>query len=40
MARAALTGALAGAQVGLTGIPEYLIEGLFGHERLLDMAKW
>ncbi|MFO7985035.1 MAG: ADP-ribosylglycohydrolase family protein [Desulfatiglandaceae bacterium] len=39
MARAALTGALAGAQVGLKGIPEYLIEGLSDHERLIDMAK-
>ncbi|MGB5158839.1 ADP-ribosylglycohydrolase family protein [Desulfobacterium sp. N47] len=39
MARAALTGALAGAQVGLTGIPEYLIKGLFDHERLLHMAE-
>ncbi len=38
MARAALTGALAGAQVGLSGIPEYLIEGLYDHERLIDMA--
>jgi ADP-ribosyl-[dinitrogen reductase] hydrolase len=39
MARAALTGALAGAQVGLSGIPEYLIKDLFDHERLLDMAE-
>jgi len=39
MARAALTGALAGAQVGLSGIPQYLIEGLSDHERLIDMAK-
>jgi len=39
MARAALTGALAGARVGLTGIPENLIKGLFDHERLLHMAK-
>jgi len=39
MARAALTGALAGAQVGLKGIPEYLIQGLSDHERLLDMAE-
>jgi len=39
MARAALTGALAGAQVGLSGLPEYLIEGLYDHERLIDMAK-
>lgn len=39
MARAALTGALAGAQVGLKGIPEYLIEGLTDHERLINIAK-
>lgn len=39
MARAALTGALAGAQVGLSGIPEYLIKGLSDHERLLQMAE-
>jgi ADP-ribosyl-[dinitrogen reductase] hydrolase len=39
MARAALTGALAGAQVGLAGIPEYLIKGLSDHDRLLDMAE-
>lgn len=39
MARAALTGALAGAQVGLSGIPEYLIEGLDDHEHLIDMAR-
>jgi len=39
MARSALTGALSGAQVGLTGIPEYLIKGLYDHERLLGMAE-
>ena len=39
MARASLTGALAGAQVGLKGIPNYLIEGLFDHDRLLNMAE-
>jgi len=39
MARASLTGALAGAQVGLSGIPDYLIEGLFDHERLIRMAE-
>jgi ADP-ribosylglycohydrolase len=39
MARAALTGALSGAQVGLSGIPEYLIEGLYDHERLIDLAE-
>lgn len=39
MARAALTGALVGAQVGLDGIPKNLIKGLFDHERLLNMAE-
>jgi ADP-ribosyl-[dinitrogen reductase] hydrolase len=39
MARAALTGALSGAQTGLSGIPEYLIKGLSDHDRLLEMAE-
>lgn len=39
MARASLTGALMGAQAGISRIPEYLIQGLRDHERLLDMAK-
>ena len=38
MARAALTGALSGALVGLKGIPERFIAGLGDHERLLDLA--
>jgi len=38
MARASLTGALAGAQVGLSGIPQRFITGLSDSERLLDMA--
>lgn len=38
MARAALTGALSGAQVGLSGIPERFITGLTDHEHLLDLA--
>ncbi|MBN1314553.1 MAG: ADP-ribosylglycohydrolase family protein [Anaerolineales bacterium] len=38
MARAALTGALSGAQVGLSGIPKRFITGLTGHERLLELA--
>jgi ADP-ribosylglycohydrolase len=38
MARAALTGALSGAQVGLSGIPERFITGLADHERLLELA--
>ena len=39
MARASLTGALAGAQVGLSGIPQRFITGLAGSERLLEMAE-
>jgi ADP-ribosyl-[dinitrogen reductase] hydrolase len=39
MARAALTGALSGAQVGLSGIPERFITGLVDHERLLTLAE-
>jgi len=38
MARASLTGALAGAQVGLRGIPQRFISGLAENERLLEMA--
>ena len=38
MARAALTGALSGAQVGLSGIPERFITGLADHERLIELA--
>jgi len=38
MARSALTGALSGAEAGLSGIPEYLIQGLSDHDRLLEMA--
>jgi ADP-ribosyl-[dinitrogen reductase] hydrolase len=39
MARAALTGALSGAHVGLSNIPEYLIKGLSDHKRLLRMVE-
>ncbi|MFO8091308.1 MAG: ADP-ribosylglycohydrolase family protein [Desulfatiglandaceae bacterium] len=39
MARSALTGALSGAQAGLTRMPEYLIKGLSDHESLLEMAE-
>jgi ADP-ribosylglycohydrolase len=39
MARAALTGALSGALVGLSGIPERFITGLLDHERLLKLAE-
>lgn len=39
MARAALTGALSGAMVGLKGIPERFITGLEDHQRLLHMAE-
>lgn len=39
MARAMLTGALVGAQVGLPGIPERLISGLTEGEELLKLAR-
>ena len=39
MARAALTGALSGALVGLEGIPGRFIRGLKDHERLLNLAE-
>ena len=39
MARASLTGALAGAQVGIRGIPERFITGLASYELLLEMAE-
>ncbi|QJB56646.1 ADP-ribosylglycohydrolase family protein [Pseudodesulfovibrio sp. zrk46] len=38
LARTMLTGALAGAQVGLSGIPERFIEGLDRSQELLDLA--
>ncbi|MFV0437364.1 MAG: ADP-ribosylglycohydrolase family protein [Desulfopila sp.] len=37
-ARAILTGALSGAQVGISGIPQRFIDGLQGAEELLRMA--
>jgi ADP-ribosylglycohydrolase len=39
MARAMLTGALAGAQTGFQGIPERFIEGLENAEELYSLAK-
>jgi ADP-ribosyl-[dinitrogen reductase] hydrolase len=39
MARASLTGALAGAQVGIRGIPQRFITGLANHKQLLEMAE-
>jgi len=39
MARAMLTGALVGAQVGLEGIPQRFIDGLEGGEKLLKLAQ-
>jgi ADP-ribosylglycohydrolase len=39
MSRACLTGALVGAQVGLTGIPKRLVEGLLGHEELISLSE-
>lgn len=38
-ARAVLTGALTGAQVGLSGIPRRFIEGLENGEELVELAK-
>ena len=39
MARAALTGGMSGAMVGLKGIPERFIKGLKDHKRLLKLAE-
>ncbi|NJD90812.1 MAG: ADP-ribosylglycohydrolase family protein, partial [Geobacter sp.] len=39
MARAMLTAALVGAQVGLGGIPERFIDGLADRDRLLELAR-
>lgn len=39
MSRAMLTGALVGAQVGLTGIPRRFIDGLENSPKLLNLAK-
>jgi len=39
MARAALTGGLSGAMVGIQGIPDRFITGLNDHERLLGLAE-
>ncbi len=39
MARAALTGGVSGALVGIQGIPERFISGLKDHERLLGLAE-
>ncbi len=39
MSRAMLTGALVGAQVGLSGIPVRFIEGLSGADEIVDLAK-
>jgi ADP-ribosyl-[dinitrogen reductase] hydrolase len=36
--RAALTGALVGAKVGLQGIPDRFIKGLADHERILELC--
>jgi hypothetical protein len=38
MAHASWNGALSGAQVGLSGIPQRLIEGLAHSERLKKMS--
>ena len=39
MARAAMTGGLSGAMVGIQGIPERFITGLNNHQHLLDLAE-
>ena len=39
MSRACLTGALVGAQVGLSGIPERLVNGLENHDELVNLAR-
>ncbi|WP_198341800.1 ADP-ribosylglycohydrolase family protein [Oceanisphaera avium] len=39
MARAMLTGALVGAQVGLSAIPQRFIDGLADGEELVSMTK-
>jgi hypothetical protein len=39
MSRACLTGALVGAQVGLSGIPERFLSGLEEHSELLALAR-
>lgn len=38
-ARAILTGALTGAQTGLTGIPQRFLDGLEDHTELLKLAE-
>ena len=39
MSRAMLTGALAGAQVGLSGIPQRFIDGLTEGREIVDLAR-
>ena len=39
LARAMLTGALAGAQTGLSGIPRRFIDGLAGSDELVGLAQ-
>jgi ADP-ribosylglycohydrolase len=39
MARACLTGALVGAQVGLSGIPQRFVQGLENHNELVSLAQ-
>jgi len=39
MSRAMLTGALAGAQVGLSGIPQRYIDGLTEGREIVDLAR-
>src|ERR1700737_4374017 len=39
MSRACLTGALVGAQVGLSGIPQRFVDGLENHTELVSLAQ-
>lgn len=39
MARAALTGGMSGAMVGIKGIPDRFVKGLKGHQRLLKLSE-
>jgi len=39
MSRACLTGALVGAQVGLSGIPQRFVDGLENHTELGSLAQ-
>ena len=40
MSRAMLTGALVGAQVGLSGIPQRFIDGLTEGHEIIELVQW